>query len=319
MHSIRNLVTSSTKNSLSRTMSSLAPGHVLGGARWNYRILNPLEGDGTHTSAVFKAKVVPHENASNAPQWALIKTASPDDAVAIENLGRERDSYRLAGVASASCFRQMYEVIDDSTIALEWLDTTLAEIPYSPGMRTYALIAKFLGPTLSSCVVLGAQEHVNTVFPTGDRLNAQPSAMRAPEVFLGQACTEKSQVWAVAATVLCWIKPGVLGNCPYPFIGEAWCMAKIMRLFPDWELPASDTIKRETLQVALDSARQLKEEVEELNGISPLEEELNQVEMPQELRDLLRLMFITNPDKRPSASFVLASEEMRAFKRVVGE
>jgi hypothetical protein len=41
------------------------------------------------------------------------------------------------------------------------------------------------------------------VFPTGHRFEAQPYSMRAPEVFLGQACTEPSQVWAVAAMLLC--------------------------------------------------------------------------------------------------------------------
>lgn len=156
------------------------------------------------------------------------------------------------------------------------------------------------------------------VFPDGDRLNAQPNAMRAPEVFLGQACTDKSQVWAVVATLFCWIKPGVLGDSPHPMIDEAWCMAKFMRLFPDWEVPAPDKIERETLKVALASARRLSQEVDELKAISPLEEELKKVKMPQELRDLLRLMFITDPNKRPSASSVLASEELQAFKKLVG-
>ena len=41
------------------------------------------------------------------------------------------------------------------------------------------------------------------VFPSGRRINVQPFAMRAPEVFLGKACTGPSQVWAIAAMVLC--------------------------------------------------------------------------------------------------------------------
>jgi hypothetical protein len=60
------------------------------------------------------------------PPRAIIKKALPDDEIATENLDRERHSYRLPGVASASCFRQMYDVIDNRTIALEWLDTSLA-------------------------------------------------------------------------------------------------------------------------------------------------------------------------------------------------
>lgn len=56
----------------------------------------------------------------------------------------------------------MYDEIDDSTIALEWLDATLAEVPYRPEMRTYALINASLDAALSSCVVLASGKHVNT-------------------------------------------------------------------------------------------------------------------------------------------------------------
>lgn len=50
------------------------------------------------------------------------------------------------------------------------------------------------------------------VVPSGSLLNAQPYAMRAPEVFLGHACAEPSQVWAVAAVLLCWGKSGSTGR-----------------------------------------------------------------------------------------------------------
>lgn len=191
-------------------MSSLAPGH-LQGAHWDYRIVGTVKGDNTHASAVFKAKAVPRENAPNAPQWAIIKTASPNDEIATENLDRECQSYLLPGVASAKCFRQMYDVIDNRTIALEWLDTTLADVKYQPNMRTYALIKTVLKETLTSCNILDGQQCVNTdykpanillsgietgrviakvgdlglVVPAGHLFNAQPYAMRAPEVFLG--------------------------------------------------------------------------------------------------------------------------------------
>jgi hypothetical protein len=45
---------------------------------------------------------------------------------------------------------------------------------------------------------------------------------------------------------------------------------------------------------------------------------MQKIEMPQQLRDLLGLMLVTNPDKRPSASAVLASNEFRAFGELVG-
>lgn len=53
----------------SRVMSFLAPGRLLRGALWGYRIVEAVKGDKTHRSTLFKARVVPRENASNTPQW----------------------------------------------------------------------------------------------------------------------------------------------------------------------------------------------------------------------------------------------------------
>ncbi|KAL1882884.1 hypothetical protein Daus18300_000522 [Diaporthe australafricana] len=143
-------------------MSSLAPGNFLQGANWDYHIVDAVKGDSTHASAIFKAKVVPRGNAINAPQWAIIKKALPDDKIALENLDRERESYRLPGVASAACFRKMYDEIDSHTIALEWLDATLADMKYQPDIRTYALVKTVLKEALTSCDVLERQQYVNT-------------------------------------------------------------------------------------------------------------------------------------------------------------
>ncbi|RAK84363.1 hypothetical protein BO79DRAFT_158633 [Aspergillus costaricaensis CBS 115574] len=236
---------------------------------------------------------------------------------------RERQAYRLPGVASSGCFRKMYDEIDSSTIALEWMDTTLAEVKYQPSMRIYPLIVTFMRAALTSCVVLEGYRSVNTDFkpanillsgietgyitakvgdlglvvPSGSLCNAQPYAMRAPEVFLGQACAEPSQVWAVAAMLLCWINPGVLGvwNSPHPFINDAWCMAKIKRLFPHWKIPHSDSVEGHSLKAAVDAAKSFSKEVSELQAISPLCEEILQ---------------------RPSASSVLASEEFKALEEL---
>ncbi|KGO73366.1 hypothetical protein PITC_086540 [Penicillium italicum] len=328
-------------------MSSLTPGHVLRGAYWNYRVLEPVKGDNTHISTVFKAHVVPRDTrvVSEVPRWALIKVASYSDENATKNMRREVLTYRLPGVASAKCFRKMYDVIDDSTIALEWLDTTLAEVKYHPDMRIYSLIRTVLRAAFTSCVVLEDYKHVNTdyktanillsdnrtdraiakvgdlglVVPVSELFNAQPYAMRAPEVFLGKACTEPSQVWAVAAMLLCWIKPGVLGvgDSPHPLINEAWSMAKILRLFPYWKIPTPEMVKGDTLKVALNSAQSLSKQIPELQAILPFDEETKKVEMPQQLRDLLRFILVPDPKIRPSASFVLASREFRKFESYV--
>lgn len=139
--------------------------------------------------------------------------------------------------------------------------------------------------------------------------------MRAPEVFLGQACTGLSQVWTVAATLLSWIKPGVLGaaDSPHFLINEAWCMAKIKRLFPSWNIPTSDEVEGHRLKAAVQSARRMSEEEPALQIIRPFEEETQKVEMPQQLKDLLGLMLEVNPEKRLSASSVLTSNEFREF------
>lgn len=95
------------------------------------------------------------------PSRALVKKASNFEYITT-NLQREVNIYGLPGVASAQCFRKMYEKIDDSTIALEWLDTTLAEVKYHPDMRIYSLIKTLLRAAFTSCVVLEDHKHVNT-------------------------------------------------------------------------------------------------------------------------------------------------------------
>lgn len=139
--------------------------------------------------------------------------------------------------------------------------------------------------------------------------------MRAPEVFLRHACTQPSQVWAVAAMLLCWIKPGFLGagDSPHPFINEAWCMAKIKRLFPNWSISTPDEVERPILKAAVESAVILSEEPMP-QAISPLDEETRKANIPEQLRHLLRLMLVTDPGTKPSSSNILASNEFLAFQ-----
>jgi hypothetical protein len=94
-------------------------------------------------------------------------------------------------------------------------------------------------------------------------------------------------------------------------------MAKIKRLFPDWELPMPDEVKSHALKASVKAARRMSQEELPVKEILPIQEELQKMEMPQQLRDILGLMLATNPDKRPSASAVLASNEFRAFGEFV--
>lgn len=93
---------------------------------------------------------------------AIIKTASIDDGVAKENLKRERQIYNLPGIASARCFRRMYDTFEDHSIALELLETTLANVKYQSNNQCYAIIKAVLKEKLTSCDVLAGQNYVNT-------------------------------------------------------------------------------------------------------------------------------------------------------------
>jgi hypothetical protein len=52
-------------------MASLATGHILCGGKWNYRILEIVQGDKTHTSTVYKAEIIPKKASHDVPQWLV--------------------------------------------------------------------------------------------------------------------------------------------------------------------------------------------------------------------------------------------------------
>jgi len=93
-------------------------------------------------------------------------------------------------------------------------------------------------------------------------------------------------------------------------------MAKIKRLFPHWDIPTPDEVNGHVLKAAVETAKGLGEEVPELQAIVPFDE-IRKVEIPLQLRDLLHLMLVPDPVKRPSALSVLASREFRAFEDFV--
>ncbi|KAI1120585.1 kinase-like domain-containing protein [Nemania abortiva] len=326
-------------------MATLTRGQTLRGEKWDYRIVEPIGGDGTHSSAVFKASVLSKNGSTCDPTWAVIKTALPNDDVAQQNLRREYDTYRLLEVANSPYFRKMYDGIDNpnnfdtdatettSFLALEWLDSTLADLRYTDVMFNYSIMKAVIDTMLSSSGVLDGQVRVNTdikpanillsnvdsgwptvktadlglVFVNGTRCFAQPLAMRAPEVYEGQPCVDRSQTWACAATLLCWMKPGILGAAGnlHPLIEEAWCIAKIRRLFPNWSpSPTEDPLQK----IMFRSSERLIKNQPNLEKISSLEDEMQTIDMLPEVRDLLRFLFVTDPNERPSAAEALASD-----------
>lgn len=92
---------------------------------------------------------------------------------------------------------------------------------------------------------------------------------------------------------------------------EAWCIAKLMRLFPDWTDPSVTT---DVHQCEFDLAKAYITENElGIVKIGPLEVELQMVEMLPELRNLLLRLFVVDPKERLSAAKVLVSEEYLAL------
>lgn len=72
MRPLLRLILTENKTSLIFRAMSLSRGQVLPGARWDYSIIEPLKGDGTHISAAFKAKIVPKHHDFDVPQGSAL-------------------------------------------------------------------------------------------------------------------------------------------------------------------------------------------------------------------------------------------------------
>lgn len=82
-------------------------------------------------------------------------------------------------------------------------------------------------------------------------------------------------------------------------------------------MPTPDKVDGYYLKAVVKAAKTLGETKPELQAILPFDEETKTVEMPNQLRDLLRFMLIHDPVKRLSASSVLVSRELRAIENLV--
>ncbi|KAG4440058.1 hypothetical protein IFR05_004451 [Cadophora sp. M221] len=182
-------------------MSSYASGRVLRGTQWNYRVIDTVSGDNTHTYFAFKA-----------------------------------EGFYQRGVGwRCNCHGESRPRVPELQNSWRRICCVFPENEHQPTSLNYKP-ANILLSSITTSVITAKVGDLGLVFPAGHRYEVQPYAMRAPEVFLGHACSEPSQFWAVAAMLLCWIKPGVLGawDSPHLLINKAWSMAKIKRLFPKW-------------------------------------------------------------------------------------
>jgi len=111
---------------------------------------------------------------------------------------------------------------------------------------------------------------------------------------------------------------GTPGN-KYRIVPEAWCIGKLMKLFPKWDGPPSDD---DLCIRAFRVARMLLVEPdpekpgETVLKLGSMDDEMQRLEVEPVLADLLRSMFVTDPKKRPSAEEVLRSKEYLALMRL---
>jgi hypothetical protein len=126
--------------------------------------------------------------------------------------------------------------------------------------------------------------------------------------------------------LLCWMKPDVLGisgNSSGALLRNSWCIAKLRRLFPDWSaLPCDHHLLKAERTADFAVSTMFLEEGDAnpvLQDILPLEQEMNRMGLLPELKDLLRFLFVTDPDARPSAAQVLASEQLRALRKALSD
>ncbi|KAL2072517.1 hypothetical protein VTL71DRAFT_11860 [Oculimacula yallundae] len=322
---------------------TLRLGTTLRGSKYSFRLVEKL-GDRTVFNPVFKAEVLPGiESLLPKNRWAVVKSADFENQTQIDCL--------------------LYDIINDPIgwtaqkpfcLAFEWMDTTLAEVPFEQYMKDPILVAKIVEVCLEAFVEL-EREHLvysdlkpaNVLISNVDGLLkvkigdlglagpeggnprwVQPEAFRAPEVWTRVSCYHKADVWSIAAMILQRFDPNILGNADnidktliHPM---AWCLAKIILLFDSSCSsipPPSDADK--TLRAYFKLAQNLtttqaeEDSNESLLQIPSFEVWANlamNAGIPKVVLDIIRLLAVPNPTKRPSALQALQSPEYKALQ-----
>lgn len=105
---------------------------------------------------------------------AAIKCAPPGKEYARWDLIREYEAYCVDKIASNHYFREFYDVVgdpkgfDDEThdatprLALEWMNTTFADVLLKPDIRSHVLIKHIIHTLMLSYICLGQAKIINT-------------------------------------------------------------------------------------------------------------------------------------------------------------
>ncbi|CZS95451.1 hypothetical protein WAI453_011374 [Rhynchosporium graminicola] len=321
-------------------MAILQVAQTITGSKGSYELTRAIV-NGVHRSRVFKAKILYGTDSVLHGSHVLIKTTTPERR---KFLSQEHDVYCKPAISSSPFVRKLYDKISDPPcLVLEWMDQTLAEVPPETQFRNDALYKAIFEAGLHAVTALYDENLVHADLkpdnilisditspePTvkiGDlgaavehgfnEYQVQPYAMRAPEVWQEYRCTHRSEVWSLAATVLAWAKPGILGT---PGIKDGvWpdlsCIAKLMRAFPKWAaLPATSRMNELTWDCAkaLSNARDPERPSQYYIEAPSLEKELQS--FLDETVEIFRFLLVTDPEMRPSAASALLSSEFRAL------
>jgi serine/threonine protein kinase len=111
---------------------------------------------------------------ANSCARAVVKTADVNNKVQRECLLREYNNHRRPRIASSQNFRKIFDTINDHTswtaqkpfcLALEWMDTTLADISTDSHIENPVLIASILKTVLGGFGELEREHLVYTGMP----------------------------------------------------------------------------------------------------------------------------------------------------------
>ncbi|XMA16272.1 hypothetical protein WAI453_009063 [Rhynchosporium graminicola] len=133
------------------------------GSKYSLRLVEKL-GDKTVFSSVFKAEVLPGIQALLPKnRWAVVKSADLENETQMDSLVKEYKYYRKPSIESSTNFRKLCDVIHVPTgwtaqkpfcLAFEWMDTTLAEVPFEEHMKDPGLVANIIKVCLEAFVEL---------------------------------------------------------------------------------------------------------------------------------------------------------------------
>ncbi|KAH8728767.1 hypothetical protein GQ44DRAFT_724214 [Phaeosphaeriaceae sp. PMI808] len=142
---------------------------------------------------------------------AVVKSADLGNQTQMDCLMKEYKYYKKPSIESSRNFRKLCDIVNDPIdwtvqkpfyLAFEWMDTTLAEVPFEKRINNPILVANIVKVCLEAFAELEKEHLVYTAGPEGGNPRwVQPEAFRAPEVWTGVGCFHKADVWSIAAMV----------------------------------------------------------------------------------------------------------------------